>query len=125
MKADFLKERAEKFFRNAQNLFKEGEYDLSAFNLEQACQLFLKYYIFLKIGDFPKTHFLKRLLRELGKAYEKEESIEQLLKDNISVISNLEEAYLGARYLPRPFEKEEVKEMIVFLEKFLEFLREL
>ena len=123
MKADFLKERAEKFFRNAQNLFKEGEYDLSAFNLEQAGQLFLKYYIFLRIGDFPKTHFLKRLLRELGKAYEKEEDIEQLLKDNISVISNLEDAYLGARYLPRAFEKEEVREMIIFLEKFLEFLR--
>ena len=83
MQADFLKERAEKFLKNAKDLFNKEEYDLSAFNLEQACQLFLKYYIFLKIGDFPKTHYLKRLIREVGKVYEKEEDVEKLIEENI------------------------------------------
>ncbi|HIE36053.1 MAG TPA: HEPN domain-containing protein [Candidatus Omnitrophica bacterium] len=125
MQADYLKERAEKFLKNAEDLFEKEEYDLSAFNLEQACQLFLKYYIFLIIGDFPKTHYLKRLMRELGKVYGKEEEIEKLIEENISVVSNLEDAYIGARYLPYIFEKKQVENMIVFTEKLLDFLKKL
>ncbi len=125
MQADFLKERAEKFLKNAKDLFNKEEYDLSAFNLEQACQLFLKYYIFLKIGDFPKTHYLKRLIREVGKVYEKEEDVEKLIEENISVVSNLEDAYIGARYLPYIFEKKQVENMMVFVDKLLNFLKKL
>ena len=125
MQADYLKERAEKFLENAKELFNKEEYDLSAFNLEQACQLFLKYYIFLKIGDFPKTHYLKRLIRDLGKVYGKEDEIEKLIEENISVVSNLEDAYIGARYLPYIFEKKQVENMMEFVEKLLEFLKKL
>lgn len=125
MQADFLKERAEKFLKNAKDLFNKEEYDLSAFNLEQACQLFLKYYIFLKIGNFPKTHYLKRSIREVGKVYEKEEDVEKLIEENISVVSNLEDAYIGARYLPYIFEKKQVENMMVFVDKLLNFLKKL
>ena len=125
MQAGYLKERAEKFLKNAKELFEKEEYDLSAFNLEQACQLFLKYYIFRKIGDFPKTHYLKRLIRGVGKVYKKEKEIEELLQQNISVVSNLEDAYIGARYLPFIFEKKQVENMIEFMEKLLNFLESL
>jgi HEPN domain-containing protein len=56
---EFLKEKSRKFYLNAIYLFKNCIYDLSAFNLEQSCQLQLKYLIAKKVGDWPKTQFFK------------------------------------------------------------------
>lgn len=35
--AQVLEERAKAFLKNAETLFKEGVYDLAAFNVEQYC----------------------------------------------------------------------------------------
>jgi HEPN domain-containing protein len=35
---EFLKEKARKFYLNEKDLFKKGDYDLCAFNLERSCQ---------------------------------------------------------------------------------------
>lgn len=43
-KADFLKERAESFLKDANFALKEERYFAVAFYLEQATQLYLKYY---------------------------------------------------------------------------------
>jgi HEPN domain-containing protein len=56
---EFLKKRSKEFYENAKSLFRKRKYNLSAFNLEQSCQLFLKYLIAKKVGDWPKTHYLK------------------------------------------------------------------
>jgi len=37
-------------------LFEKKVYNLSAFNLEQAAQLWLKYLIAKKLGEWPQTH---------------------------------------------------------------------
>jgi len=42
---NFLKKKAQKFYKQALRLFEEKDFELSAFNLEQSCQLFLKYLI--------------------------------------------------------------------------------
>ncbi|PSN87574.1 hypothetical protein B9Q00_08485 [Candidatus Marsarchaeota G1 archaeon OSP_C] len=40
-------------------------YDLAAFNLEQHCELLLKYLLFYYEGFYPKTHSLTELIQRL------------------------------------------------------------
>lgn len=123
MKADFLKERAESFLRDAKYAFKEKRWFAVAFYLEQASQLLVKYSLFKKIKDFPKTHSIERLLETLGKAYGQEKKVKRFVKNHREIISDLEEAYLTSRYLPVEFTKEKVIKMRNFVEKLRKFLK--
>ena len=125
MKADFLKKRAEEFFENAKELLKKGVFNISAFNFDQACQLYLKYYLYLKLRRYPKTHSLKELLIGLGKVYQKEKELKKILKKKASTIGNLEQAYLTSRYLPIEFTKYEIEEMLKFTQELIKFLKKL
>jgi HEPN domain-containing protein len=100
--AEVLRERAEAFLENAKHLIKTGSYDLAAFNLEQHCQLLLKYKLLIKTGTYPRTHSLTRLADELAKL---EPQTKTLLdrEDNILLLTKLEDAYIGARHLPRKY----------------------
>jgi HEPN domain-containing protein len=42
-KEEFLKRRAMEFYKLARRNFEDGFYNISAFEIEQACQLYLKY----------------------------------------------------------------------------------
>lgn len=121
---EILKERAIQFWKNAKSLIRSGFFDLAAFNLEQFCQLYLKYKLTLLLGDFPKTHSIRKLLLELGKVRKRKE-VEKFLTSNAVVIGNLESAYITSRYLPRRFVAEEVKQMLSFSKKFKEFMDKL
>ncbi len=114
--AEILRERAEAFLRNAERLIDEGVYDLAAFNIEQYCQLLLKYKLLIKTGTYPRTHSIIRLLRELSKV---SKDVEVLLKSREAIIylTKIEDAYIGARYLPRRYEEIEVKEMLRFVKE--------
>ena len=114
--AEILHERAEAFLKTAEKLIEEGIYDLAAFNLEQHCQLLLKYKLLIKTGTYPRTHSLIRLLRELAKISEK---AAKLLESEESIIhlTKLEDAYIGARYLPRRYEELEVKAMLRYVKE--------
>lgn len=122
MKGDFLRERALKFLENGKYLFSKGIYDLSAFNIEQFCQLILKYKISELVGDYPKTHSMKKLFDALLKITEKREEIESFVRENISVIGNIENAYVSSRYLPSTFRKEEIEDMLRFAERLKDLL---
>ena len=120
--AELLRLRAEAFLRNAERLYAEGEYDLAAFNVEQYCQLMLKYKLLLKTGTYPRTHSLIRLVKELAKIAR---GAEKLLED-ILILTKIEDAYIGSRYLPRRYEREEVEAMLRFAkEKFRLVINEL
>ncbi|MEM0233056.1 MAG: HEPN domain-containing protein [Candidatus Nezhaarchaeales archaeon] len=114
--AQILRERAKAFLKNAESLFKEGVYDLAAFNVEQYCQLMLKYKLLVKTGTYPRTHSIIRLVRELSKIDEK---AGQLLRDMI-MVTKIEDAYIGSRYLPRRYEKEEVEAMLKYAKEVFE-----
>jgi len=73
MKEEFLRKRASEFYERAKEDFEKERYNLSAFDIEQALQLYLKYLIYLKVGDFPKTHYFDRLIEDLSEIYEKRE----------------------------------------------------
>jgi len=111
--AEVLRERAEAFLANARRLLGEGQYDLAAFSLEQHCQLMLKYKLLIRAGTYPRTHSLVRLIRELAKL---DERVKVLLEpENVVMLTKIEDAYIGARYL-----REEVEAMLSFVEKVFE-----
>jgi len=114
--ADILRERAEAFLENAKHLIDRGSYDLAAFNLEQHCQLLVKYKLLIKTGTYPRTHSLTRLAAELAKL---EPQLKPLLdrEYNILLLTKLEDAYIGARYHPRRYAGSEVAAMLRFVEE--------
>ncbi|HPP43109.1 MAG TPA: HEPN domain-containing protein [Caldisericia bacterium] len=125
MEINFLKKRAEEFLKTSEYHFREGMYELTTFDLEQSLQLFLKYTIYLKNRNYPPTHSLKSLFKILGETYNVEKNLEEITKDKIHLISNLEQAYISSRYLPFYYTKEEVLEMRDFVNKIIKFLEDL
>ncbi len=112
--AELLKRRAYAFLRNASRLIEGKEYDLAAFNLEQYCQLMLKYRLLVLEGSYPWTLSLRRLIRMLGKYDPKVlELVENI--QNLHYIARLEEAYIASRYLPLTYEEKEVKDLYNFV----------
>ncbi|MCS7139837.1 MAG: HEPN domain-containing protein [Candidatus Nezhaarchaeota archaeon] len=111
-----MRERAKAFLKNAQRLLEEGVYDLAAFNVEQYCQLMLKYKLLVKTGTYPRTHSIIRLTRELSKI---DGRASRVLQD-IVIVTKIEDAYIGSRYLPRRYEKEEVEAMLKYAKEVFE-----
>ena len=112
--AEILKRRAEAFLRNAERLIKDKEWDLAMFNLEQFCQLILKYKLLVKKGSYPRTHSLRTLIRALAQDNpELSELIEK--ENNLHYIARIEEAYITSRYIPYIFEEKEVKDIYKFV----------
>jgi HEPN domain-containing protein len=74
-----------------------GFYELALFHAEQALQLYTKYLIYRKLGDFPKTHFLRDLL---DKPYGAVCNLGDFLRRRSAVLALLEHAYITSRYLP-------------------------
>ena len=117
MKIEFLKERAKEFFEEAEELLRKKKYNLSAFNIEQAIQLWIKYLIGKKIGDWPKTHYFSELIPQLSIAYENEK-IMNFYKKNELFFNNLEDAYFTTRYFPKKFTENAI---LMFIQKCKEF----
>ena len=114
--AEVLRERAESFLANAERLVEEGVYDLAAFSIEQYCRLILKYKLLLKTGTYPRTYSIIRLIRLLSTV---SPSLRTLLEgeNNILYLTKIEDAYIGARYLPRRYEESEVRGMLRFVKE--------
>jgi len=108
-----FKEKADAFLDTAIYNFEKGRYDLAAFNIEQAVQLYIKTKLLELLGEFPRTHSLVTLLRELSKVF-KEEEVERFRKENIGMLTKLSDVYITSRYYTREFYEEEVKELIEF-----------
>ena len=113
MKHKYLRRKSDEFRKGADFYKSEGIYSLAAFSLGQALQLLLKYFLVEKTEDYPKTHSIKTLINEVGKLCP---DIKELMKENPSVIGNIESAYILSRYFPTEFSKEEVEEMVEFFE---------
>jgi HEPN domain-containing protein len=111
-----LKERAEGFLRNAEDLYEKGVYDLAAFSLEQHCQLMLKYKLLMRTDAYPRTHSLTRLIQALSPF---SPELSTLLEDdeNLLYLTRIEDFYISARYLPRRFEKAEVRNTLRFVKE--------
>lgn len=111
---EILRKRAESFLKNSKTLIDEGEWDLAVFNLEQYCQLILKYELLMEKGTYSRTHSLRTLIRELGTT---KKSVLKLIEDECTLhfIARLEEAYIASRYLPYSYEEKEAKSLYKFV----------
>jgi len=116
-----LAERAKKFEEVAKYLYRTEVFDLSAFNVEQALQLYLKFILAKELGYFPKTHSLTRLFNDLSKL---DKAFLEFYEENEIIIKDIEDAYILSRYLPRDYSEKEVELMINTLEKFKERFKE-
>lgn len=121
---EFLRDRAKEFWEEAIDLKKRKMYNLSAFNLEQACQLWIKYLLGKKVGDYPKTHYFSHLVPELGKAYENDKILD-FYNQNILFFDDLEDAYFTSRYFPKTFTENLIEILIKHAGDFIEFTEQL
>jgi HEPN domain-containing protein len=108
---DFLRERSGAFFRGAEHYFEVKEYALAAFSVEQAVQLILKDFLRSRLGDFAKTHNLKILFNSCSKLCP---SLAKFYDDSETLISNIEDAYIMARYFDKEYGESEVRRMLQF-----------
>ncbi len=122
MSYEILRRRAESFLRNAFDDFERGDYDLVLFHVEQAIQLYAKYLLYRKLGDFPKTHSIVSLLRDLSRIYESKE-LESFVNSRIELLYLLEESYITSRYIPREYDLEIAKRALELGKKLLEVFK--
>ncbi len=120
---EFLKKRASEFWERANEDFEKGRYNLAALDVEQSVQLWIKYLIYLKSFDFPKTHYLDRLFNELAEVYETKEILE-FYKEHSLEFRGLEDAYITSRCFPKEFNKDEIQKIIEFAKKIFKFLED-
>jgi len=121
----FLKERMNDYMKSFDMHFKNDMLNLAMFDLEQYVQLYLKQKLYDLVGEFPKTHSIRKLLREIGKIKNREKEVEDFIAKNSIYISDLELAYIASRYMDKEYSKEEVLEIKKFLHKLKNFIEEL
>ncbi|MCD6126032.1 MAG: HEPN domain-containing protein [Thaumarchaeota archaeon] len=119
--SEVLRRRARAFLESAKADFNRGDYDLVLFHVEQFLQLYVKYLLYLSLGDYPKTHSLTRLLKDLKKVRQ-EDVLKRFYDENLEMINLLEEAYITSRYLPREYDEEIARRALEFAEKALEVM---
>jgi len=117
----FLKERAKEFWERGFEDLEKGRFNLSAFDFEQSIQLYIKYLIGIKIGEWPKTHYFSILLKELSRVYQSNQIIDFFNKNEL-FFSDLEDAYFTSRYLPKEFSKNHIESLVEKCKEFLNFL---
>ncbi|MEM2021329.1 MAG: HEPN domain-containing protein [Zestosphaera sp.] len=112
---EVLRERASMFLENAKYLLGKSLYDLAVFNMEQYCQLILKYKLLVKTGSYPRTHSLTRLIDYISRM---ESGVRVLVEkeEYLLMLTKLEDAYIGARYLPRRYTEIEAQALYRFVE---------
>ena len=118
---EILLKRAEVFKRDAENDFKNKNFDICMFHLEQAAQLLIKAKLLEIKGSFQRTHSLRTLLLELAESWKKEE-VKKFIEENKKVLRDLERAYISSLYIYEEFFEEEVKRTFEVVEKLKEML---
>ncbi|MEM0476560.1 MAG: HEPN domain-containing protein [Candidatus Aenigmatarchaeota archaeon] len=114
-----LKTKAKYFEEEAFEAFKNKRFTLVVFFVEQAIQLYLKYLLFKKVGEYPKTHNLRILFNEASKII----NLKNFIQENEEIIDLLQTSYIEARYTPTEFSKKSAKIALEFLKKFKKVLK--
>ena len=119
---EYLLERYRRFYETALMQIDREFYDLAAFSLEQALQLFLKASL-LKLGvDYLKTHSVRKLLELIYKITEDKEILNILTKFSVE-LGSLEDAYITARYIARSYSLEEINRLKKTVEEVIKIVR--
>ena len=111
---EFLKRKALKFLEKASESFNKKEYEFTMFFIEQFFQLILKYILYKKFGDFPKTHSL-RILFELTK----DNNLIEFYRQNLDLFREIELAYVASRYFDVEYSENIAKKALDLAKEFL------
>jgi HEPN domain-containing protein len=111
--------RSMTFFRGPERHLDEKEYALAAFDVEQAVQLILMDFLGSRLGDFPKAHSLKVLFDGCSKLCP---TLAKIYESSVTSVSNIEDAYIMARYFDKDYSEAEVRKMLQF---YLDLVAEL
>ncbi|MEM3608403.1 MAG: HEPN domain-containing protein [Candidatus Bathyarchaeia archaeon] len=114
---DFMRRRARGFLEAADYMLTHGLYDLAAFNSEQASQLYLKATLLELVGDYPRTHSVIALLKELRRM---DEGVEEFIAENREGLHFLEDSYLTSRYFLKVFDEEDGRYLASLASKVVE-----
>lgn len=116
-----FRQRAGAFLDTARYNFQNKTYDLAAFNIEQAVQLYVKTRLLELTGEFPRTHNLVVLLRQLSSVF-KQKEVEEFVKNEMEALTKLADIYITARYYTREFYEAELRNLFTFADKIKELL---
>jgi HEPN domain-containing protein len=117
-----LLKRARDFLETAEYQMGKGFYDLAAFSLEQALQLFLKAKLLAEGFDYPRTHSVRTLLEMLLEVVseDKKPVVREVLMDYLLELGMLEDAYITSRYVLREFTRQEVEKLSKAVREIME-----
>lgn len=101
MGVDVLRAGALQFLELAKHALDREFPELVLLNVEQFAQLYVKYLIYRRAGDFPKTHYLRDLFDRLLDVYGDVCRLGDFVKKWRRFMAVLEVAYTAARYLGR------------------------
>ncbi|MDK2915080.1 MAG: hypothetical protein PWQ79_1995 [Thermococcaceae archaeon] len=119
---EVLLQRSEDYMELAVSAFNEEKYDAAIFLAEQALQFYLKA-LLIKYADLrPRTHSVRELLAALGKVLEAEDKVAGFIRSHRSLLRELEDAYVGARYEPRRYYLGDAEELMGFVREVMDFV---
>ena len=116
-----FRQRADAFLDTALYNFHKRRYDLAAFDVEQAIQLYVKTKLLELTGEFPRTHDLVVLLKELSSVFKRDE-VKEFIKREMESITKMTDIYITSRYYTREFHKEEIENIFDFANRVKELL---
>ena len=122
-----LIKRAKDFLVEAEEAIQNNRFDLSSFFAEQAVQLYLKAVLLKIVGDYPKTHYIRVLLSRLSQVLPDDKRIllEDFMKRNRAKISELEDTYITARYIPKIFGKDDAIDLVNLAKELINLVSKL
>ncbi len=112
---EFLRKNALKFLEEAEEAFSKGDYGFTMFFVEQFLQLSLKYILYRRYGEFPKTHSFK-ILFELTKDL----SLIDYYKQNMDLFREIELSYIASRYMDIEYSREVAEKALLLARDFRE-----
>jgi len=120
---EILLRRSRLFYDYAQEALARGDYDFGVFFLEQPAQLRLKA-LLLRLLDFiPREHGVRELLGVIIKYLESlgKRELSSMVSEYASLwrdsLRILEDAYIGARYLAKTYERVDVEKALRAVEE--------
>ena len=114
-------EKARGFLDSARYNYSKERFDLVAFCIEQSIQLFVKTKVLESIGEFPRTRDVIFLLGELHATF-KTTTIKNFIKENITILTKLNDAFITSHCYTREFRKDEIDQMLSFAKKLIRLL---
>ena len=111
----FLKRNALAFLDEAEEAFNKRNYAFTMFFVEQFFQLSLKYLLYRKYGEFPKTHSLRTLF-----SLTKDQKLIDYYKSNLDLFREIELSYIASRYLDVEYSENVAKSALKLAKEFAE-----